>query len=403
MRIYNFSAPYQPIARFLLLLCSSTNIDHNMKIVILGTAWPYRGGLAVYNERLAREFMSEGHQVEIWTFRLQYPSFLFPGKTQYSEEPQPQDLTITREMNSINPLNWLKVGRKLRKAQADLVIIKFWLPYMSPCLGTIARLAKRCGKTRVVSILDNIIPHEKGLADRILAKYFVNSTHGFVAMSDSVLADVKELDSKRPKVFCRHPLYDNFGEKVSREESLKFLGLDAGKRYMLFFGLIRDYKGLDLLLRSYADSRFRQMNVRLIVAGEFYSGSEKYFTLEKELGLEGMVIWKSDFVPDSQVKYYFNASDIIVQPYKSATQSGVTQIAYHFEKPMLVTNVGGLAEIVPDGKVGYVVEPDETQIADRLVDFFQNSRQDQYIDGLLQEKQKYAWSNMTSAVIEASK
>jgi glycosyltransferase involved in cell wall biosynthesis len=221
-------------------------------------------------------------------------------------------------------------------------------------------------------------------------------------MSDSVLEDLNQFDTVKPRIFCRHPLYDNFGAKASREEALKFLGLDPKQRYMLFFGLIRDYKGLDLLLKAYSDSRFRKMNVKLIVAGEFYSGSEKYFEMEKELGLEGMIVWKSDFVPDSEVRYCFGAADIIVQPYKSATQSGVTQIAYHFEKPMLVTNVGGLAEIVPDGKVGYVVEPDSAQIADALVDFFENSRQEQFTEGILTEKKQYAWSNMTRSVRKAA-
>jgi len=373
-----------------------------MKIAILGTAWPYRGGLAVYNERLARQFAAEGDDVTIYTFTLQYPSFLFPGKTQYSSEPAPKDLTIIRSLNSINPFNWLKTGRAIRKLAPDILIIKFWLPFMAPCLGKVARMARRNGKTRVVSILDNIIPHEHRPGDRLFGRYFTRSVDGFVAMSDSVLEDLSQFDTAKPRVFCRHPLYDNFGAKTSREESLKFLGLDSGQRYMLFFGLIRDYKGLDLLLRAYADSRFREMDVKLIVAGEFYSGSEKYFELEKELGLEGMVVWKSDFVPDSEVRYYFGAADIIVQPYKSATQSGVTQIAYHFEKPMLVTDVGGLAEIVPDGKVGYVVQPNENKIADALVDFFEKNRQDQFNDGILAEKKQYAWSNMTRSVRKAA-
>lgn len=372
-----------------------------MRIVILGTAYPYRGGLAVYNERLAHEFQNEGDQVEIITFSLQYPSFLFPGKTQYSEDAAPQDLKISRQMNSCNPLNWIKVGRQIRDSRPDLVVIKFWLPFMAPCLGTIARIAKSNGHTRVVSILDNVIPHEHRPGDKMFAKYFVNSVNGFVAMSDSVLADVQTLDNTRTKVFCRHPLYDNFGEPVERDEAMEYLGLNPNQRYMLFFGLIRDYKGLDLMLKAYADSRFRKMNVKLIVAGEFYSGSEKYFELEKELGLEGMVIWKSDFVPDSQVRYYFGAADIVVQPYKSATQSGVTQIAYHFEKPMLVTNVGGLAEIVPDGRAGYVVEPEVRPIADALVDFFRSNRQKQFREGLLQEKRQYSWSNMTRSVRKA--
>lgn len=373
-----------------------------MKIVILGTAWPYRGGLAVYNERLAREFTAQGDDVTIYTFTLQYPSFLFPGKTQYSTEPAPTDIKIVRSLNSINPLSWGKTGRAIRALQPDILIIKFWLPFMAPCLGRVARIVKRGGKTKVVSILDNIIPHEHRPGDRLFGRYFTHSVDGFVAMSDSVLEDLKQFDTVKPRVFCRHPLYDNFGAKASREEALKFLGLNPEQRYMLFFGLIRDYKGLDLMLKAYADSRFRKMNVKLIVAGEFYSGSEKYFEMEKELGLEGMVVWKSDFVPDSEVRYCFGAADIIVQPYKSATQSGVTQIAYHFEKPMLVTNVGGLAEIVPDGKVGYVVEPDSAQIADALVDFFENSRQDQFIEGILSEKKQYAWSNMTRSVRKAA-
>ncbi len=373
-----------------------------MKTVILGTAWPYRGGLAVYNERLAHEFQNEGDSVTVYTFTLQYPSFLFPGKTQYSDEPAPTDLTVVRKVNSVNPLNWLKVGREIRRMEPDVLVIKFWLPFMAPCLGTIARRARKNGKTKAVSILDNIIPHEHRPGDRLFGRYFTRSVDGFIAMSDSVLNDLGQFDTVKPRVFCRHPLYDNFGPKVTREEALATLGLDPQYRYMLFFGLIRDYKGLDLMLKAYADSRFRKMNVRLIVAGEFYSGSEKYFELEKQLGLEGLVIWKSDFVPDSQVRFYFGASDIIVQPYKSATQSGVTQIAYHFEKPMLVTNVGGLAEIVPDGRAGYVVEPDVEQIAGALVDFFENGRQEQFKEGILQEKRQYAWSNMTRSVRKAA-
>ena len=372
-----------------------------MKIVVLGTAWPYRGGIALFNERLAREFQKENDNVITYTFTLQYPSFLFPGKTQYSEEPAPQDMDIVRKVSSVNPFNWIKVGRELKKMAPDLIVIGFWLPFMAPCLGTIARIARKNGKTRVVSVVHNIIPHEHRIGDKMFATYFCNSVDGFVAMSDSVLNDLTQFDSVKPRVFCRHPLYDNFGEAVERNSALRELGLDSNNRYMLFFGLIRDYKGLDIMLKAYADSRLRQMGVKLIVAGEFYNNAEKYFELEKELGLEGEVIWHREFVPDSKVRYYFGAADIIVQPYKSATQSGVTQIAYHFEKPMIVTNVGGLAEIVPNGKAGYVVEPDEKEIADAIVDFFGNNRQEEFREGLLFEKKKYAWSNMTKSVRKA--
>ena len=387
---------------FYYFCAESTTYLSIMKIVILGTAHPYRGGLAVYNERLAKEFINEGNDVDIITFSLQYPSFLFPGKTQYSSEPPPEGLKIERLINSINPFNWIIAGKKIRKIAPDIIVIKFWLPFMAPCLGTIARIVGRNNKTRVVSILDNIIPHEKRVGDKLPARYFTSSVDGFVAMSDSVLNDLKEFDKQKPRIFSPHPLYDNFGRKATREDSIRHLNLDPDMRYLLFFGLIRDYKGLDLLLEAFAEPVFRDMKVSLIVAGEFYGESEKYFSLEKDLGLEGHIIWNRNFVPDSEVKFYFGAADIIVQPYKSATQSGVTQIAYHFEKPMLVTNVGGLAEIVPHGKAGYVVEPEKREIAKALSEFFIGKKENSFLKGLLEEKAKYSWSNMTRAIKKAA-
>lgn len=372
-----------------------------MKTVILGTAWPYRGGMADFNERLAHEFQKEGDELQIWTFTLQYPSFLFPGKTQYSPDPEPSDLKIVRKLSSVNPFSWLRTGRQIRKEKPDLLIVPFWMPFMGPCLGTVARKARKSG-IRTVAVLHNMIPHEHKPGDRILARYFTRSVDGFTALSESVLADISLFDKVKPRQFCRHPLYDSFGEHATRDESLQFLKLDPNFRYMLFFGLIRDYKGLDLLLRAFADSRFRKMDVRLIVAGEFYGSSDKYFELEKQLGLEGLVIWKSDFVPNGEVRYYFGAADLVVQPYRSATQSGISQIAYHFEKPMLVTNVGGLPEIVPNGKAGLVVNPDPAEIADGMADFFENSRQQQFTEGIISEKAKYSWSNMTAAIRKAA-
>lgn len=387
----------------LILFVSLSEILIFMKITIVGTAYPYRGGLAAFNERLAAQFQTEGHEVDIVTFTLQYPNFLFPGKTQYSDAAAPKNLNISRQVSSINPFNWLKVGRKICKQKPDLVIIKFWLPFMAPCLGTIARLARRNGHTRVVSVLDNVIPHEHRFGDNMFASYFINSVHGFVAMSQSVLADVNLFDQRKPKHFCPHPLYDNFGQKVSRTEAAGKLNLNENIRYLLFFGIIRDYKGLDLLLRAFADKRIDKQKVHLLVAGEFYNNGEQYSQLEAELGLQGSVEWHTHFVPDDDVKYYFSLADMVVQPYKSATQSGVTQIAYHFEKPMLVTNVGGLAEIVPDHNVGYVTPIDVSKIADALVEFCQLENHDCFHENILTEKQKYAWSNMTNAILSVSK
>ena len=372
-----------------------------MKILIVGPAWPYRGGIADFDERIAREDIKKGDEVEIFTFTLQYPSFLFPGKTQYSPDPRPEDLDIKRKVNSINPFNWIKVGRELKKKNADLLIIKFWLPLMAPCFGTIARIVKGNGKTKVVSILDNIIPHEHRPGDKILSKYFVSSIDAFIAMSKSVYDDLKSLNDKKPCLLSPHPIYDNFGTAVSREEAIGSLGLDPSAKYMLFFGFIRDYKGLDILLKAVADERIKNSDIKLIVAGEFYNNSEKYFEMQKQLGLEGKIIWRTDFIADEQVKNYFCASDIIVQPYKTATQSGVTQIAYHFEKPMLVTNVGGLPEIVPNGKVGYSVEPEAKVIADAISDFYCNGRYAEFVENIKEEKKKYSWDRMLENVDKA--
>ena len=372
------------------------------RIIIVGPAYPYRGGIADFNERLAREFQREGHEVIVYTFTLQYPGFLFPGKTQYSTSPAPGDLTIVRKVNSVNPLNWIKVGREIRCQYPDMVMLRFWLPFLAPCLGTIARIIRKDRRIRVVSLLDNVVPHEHRIGDKVFARYMIKSVGGYVAMSESVLADAKSFDDTKPYALTPHPLYDNFGDKVSRDEAIRHLCLDTDTRYILFFGLIRDYKGLDLLLSAFADRRLRGKNTKLIVAGEFYSNAEKYEQLERELGVAEHIIWYKEFIPADQVRYFFAAADLVAQPYKTATQSGITQIAYHFERPMLVTDVGGLAEIVPHGKVGYVVQPEANAIADALVDFIDHHDESDYREGILEEKTKYAWSNMTTVLSDVA-
>ncbi len=370
-----------------------------MKIIILGTAWPYRGGLSAFNERLAYEYQNHGHEVEVVTFTLQYPSFLFPGKTQYSSEPAPEGLKITRMLNAINPFSWLRTGLYIRRQKPDLVITKFWLPFMAPALGTTLRIAGHKGKRRI-AILDNLIPHEKRPGDRLFAKYFVGSVDGMVAMSKSVLADADLFDPHhhKPRVFCPHPLYDHYGATLPRKEALDLIGLRENQHYVLFFGFIRDYKGLDLLLNAMADERMEHLGVKLIVAGEFYGDPKPYMDLLRRLDIDSRVVMHTDFIPDHEVNRYFCAADLVVQPYKTATQSGVTQIAFHFGKPMVVTNVGGLAEIVPDGKVGFVVEPEAQQIADAIVRYFEEGWQERLTEGVMDEKKKYAWENMTGAI-----
>ncbi|MDD3320172.1 MAG: glycosyltransferase [Paludibacter sp.] len=369
-----------------------------MKIIIVGTSFPYRGGLAAFNERLATEYQKQGHDVEIYTFTLQYPSFLFPGKTQFSSEAAPADLKIYRKINSVNPISWIKAGKEIKQKSPDLVIFCYWMAFIAPCFGTIARLVKN-PETKIVGLIHNMIPHEPTILDKLFPKYFVQSMDGFLAMADSVLNDINFFDKQnKPKIVSPHPIYDHYGELLTKNEAAKKLGLNEKESYILFFGFIRQYKGLDLLLEAFADKRLKEMNIKLIVAGEFYEDADPYLQQIISLGINDRVEMRTKFIPDSEVKDYFSIADIVAQPYRAATQSGVSQIAYHFEKPMLVTNVGGLAEIVPDGKVGYVVDVDSQKIADSLVDFYSNKRSAKFIKNIKIEKQKYAWSKMTDAI-----
>ncbi len=369
------------------------------KVIIIGTAYPFRGGgISTYNERLARAYQERGDQVKIYTFSLQYPGFLFPGKTQYSTDAPPTDLNIKVAINSVNPLNWLKVGREIKKLNSDLIIIRYWMPFMAPCLGTIARIIRKNKHSKVVAITDNIIPHEKMPGGTLLSRYFVKSCDGFIAMSRAVLNDLRKLDKSRPSQFSPHPLYDNFGEAIPKTEAKTRLGLDKATKYILFFGFIREYKGLDLLIKSFADERFRKLPVKLLVAGEFYIDEKPYLELIDKLGLTDRVVLHTNFIPNDAIVNYFCASDIVAQPYKEATQSGVTQIAYHFDKPMLTTNVGGLSEMVPDGKVGYVVEPDSLQIADALFKYFSENMEGEFVENVREEKKRFSWEILLKSI-----
>jgi D-inositol-3-phosphate glycosyltransferase len=375
-----------------------------MKVVIIGPAYPLRGGLATYNERLARAFKEAGDEVRIVTFSLQYPDFMFPGQTQFSTEAGPTDLAIEVSLNSVNPLSWLGVGRRLRREQPDLVVFRFWLPVMGPALGTVARLVRGNGYTRVVAITDNVVPHEKRPGDKPFTRYFLSACDGFVTMSRKVLGDLQDLGfGKKPALYRPHPLYDNFGPAKPKEVALATLGLSTEVRYVLFFGFIRAYKGLDILLEAMADPRIAALPVKLLIAGEFYEDTAPYEALIQKHSLEDRLVRATDFIPNEQVADYFSAADLVVQPYKHATQSGVSQVAYHFGRPMLVTDVGGLAELIPAGVVGYVVPPTPLAIADALVDFYANNREEAFAAGVRQERTKFSWEVMVAALKEVAR
>ena len=366
-----------------------------MKIVILGPAHPYRGGLASIMETMAREYISRGDEVRIYTFSLQYPSLLFPGKSQTVDTPAPADLHIERVMNTCNPLNWIALGRRLRRECPDMVLMKYWTPFMAPCFGTIARIARSNGHTKVVCQIDNVEPHEHHFVDRPFNRYYLGAVDGFVYMSEQVHGELREYTSA-PALFSPHPMFTNFGEREERDVACRALGLDVDTRYLLFFGLIREYKGLDILLEAW--ERVRRDGLKLIVAGEFYDDKQKYETLFSRLG--DSVILHDRFIPDEAVKHYFSVADALVLPYRTATQSGVTQIAYNFFLPMIVTNVGGLPEIVPDGRVGFVCEPTVRSVADAIDRLYKDDALAHFAANFPAERKRFSWSAMCDKIIE---
>ena len=375
-----------------------------MTIALIGSAHPLRGGLAAFNEHLAAQLQEAGHHVIIYSFSLQYPGFLFPGTTQYTDEPAPPGLRIRTMLNSINPISWWKTGRAIAATKPDLVLIKFWLPFMGPAFGTVLRtIKKQSPATRVLCIVDNLTPHESRVGDTAFTRYFIKPVDAFVTMSRKVLGDVLVAAPDKPAVFTPHPLYDNFGEAIQREEAARLLGLDPSKRYCLFFGFIRTYKGLDLLLEAMQDDRLRDANIHCIVAGEYYEDAAEYQALMADPRVAGRVHPFTEFIPNSEVARYFSLADLVVQPYRTATQSGITQMAYHFEKPMVVTDVGGLAEVVPNGEVGYGVEPLPRAIADGILRFFGEENAGERMRTAIQrEKAKYSWKEFIRVVMETA-
>jgi glycosyltransferase involved in cell wall biosynthesis len=367
-------------------------------VVIIGPAWPLRGGLATFDQRLAKQFIDEGMDCSIYSFSLQYPSFLFPGTTQYSTDPAPEDLTIVSAINSINPFNWISVGNKLKEMRPDIIVVRFWLPFMGPALGTILKRVRKNRHTKIIAITDNVIPHEKRPGDHAFTKYFLMSCDAFITMSEKVMHDLRTFEQNKPAKQVLHPLYDNFGAAVSKEEARRKLKLNVDDRIILFFGFIRKYKGLDILLNAMNNIRQQKKEIRLLVAGEFYEDAQPYYDLINKLGLKDIVIMHSEFIPDGDVKYYLCAADAVIQPYRNATQSGVTPLAYHFEKPMIVTNVGSLPSLVPDGKVGLVAEPDAGSIAAAVMRYYELG-ENYFIPHLRSEKQKYSWKQLTEAII----
>ena len=357
------------------------------KIVIIGPAHPFRGGIADTNEAMCRAFVKAGHDTQLVTFSVQYPNFLFPGKTQFNKGPAPNGVRIRRWIHSFNPINWLFAARRINKLNPDIVIVRYWLPYMAPCLGSIAFLLGK--NIKIIGLTDNVIPHERRLLDSFFTKYFMASCDAFMALSQSVKRDIYTL-SKKPSSYFPHPINDQLGEVISRKEARMKLDLDAHAKYLLFFGFLRKYKGLDLLLEALGDQRLANQKVNLIVAGESYESMDEYEDIIKKHHMEDRVILRNDFIPSEEIPAYFCAADLVTQTYRSATQSGITQMALHFNIPALITKVGGLDEFLIEGETGLFSTVDPQNIADQIVRFF-NMDATAFEESIKEEKKRFSW------------
>ncbi len=372
--------------------------NSNKKIFIVGPAYPLRGGPAQFNENLCAELNKAGHDAQIISYSLQYPNFLFPGSSQYETSGKaPDGIKIHTLINTVNPLNWIKVANFIKREKPDFILFRYWLPFFGPCLGTIGKLVK--SKTKVLALTDNIIPHEKRFGDEGFTKYFVNNCHGFIAMSKTVLSDISKFSDNQNKAYSPHPMYETYGAIVGMNEAREKLKLNQNDKIILFFGLIRHYKGLDILLEAMNHVEIKKQNIKLLIAGEFYEDKQPYLDLIEKHQLKNQVILHDKFIANEDVRYYFCASNLVAQTYRNATNSGVTMVGYYYEKPMLVTNVGGLAEIVPNEKCGYVVDSSVSKISEKIIEYFSQNKEAEFTKNVIQEKKKYEWKEFINTLL----
>ena len=368
------------------------------KIVIVGPAHPLRGGIADFNEAFAKSLIDAGHQVTIVSFKLQYPSILFPGKTQYRVNREKHfSFEIKHLINSINPISWIKTYKYILNLNPDKVFIRFWMPFFGPCLGYIAKRLKRQG-VEVCAIVDNAIPHEKRFGDVKLVRYFINQCSMLFTLSNKVADEINSINPSAKVKTLFHPVYNTFGEKPKKEDALNLLNIQDGK-YILFFGLIRKYKGLDLAIEAMSHPKIREMKIKLIIAGEFYEDKTKYEQLINELKLENILIF-DHFIPKKDVPSYFEVADLIILPYITATQSGITQLAIYYQKPMIVNEVGGLPEVVNHNEDGLVSAPNSSNISKHIIEFFSNEELRKKINnGVKLKANEYSWEKFNKEIL----
>ncbi len=369
-----------------------------MRIAILSCFYPYRGGISQFNASIFGE-LGKRHIVKAFNFKRQYPEFLFPGKTQFvTDTDSAVPVESVSVLDTADPFSYGKTAREIAVWKPDLVVMRYWMSWFAPSLGYVARRLKKKG-CKVVSILDNVVPHEPHFFDRPFTRYFLSGQSGCVVMCDEVAKDLLAIRSDLPYTILPHPLYTHFGEKMDRAEAERALGIRSGKKNLLFFGLIRQYKGLDILLEA-----FRQLgdDYQLIVAGEPYGSFEPYRKIIDSLPGKDRITLITEYIPDNEVSKYFSAADVTVLPYRSATQSGISSISYHFEVPMIVTAVGGLTETVGGRGTGLVAaEATPESVLHEIRRYFgEEEVREQCIRNIRREKERLSWSKFCSDLVE---
>lgn len=368
-----------------------------MKIAYLSTFYPYRGGIAQFNANLFEALNLQGHKVTPYTFTRQYPDFIFPGKTQYvTPEDNAHVIDSIRVLDSVNPISYITAAKRILRDKPDVLIMKYWMTYLAPSLGMVAHQLKKKG-VKVITILDNVIPHEQKFFDKPFTQWYLNRNNGFVAMSESVLADLLTLKPDASYILKPHPLYNHFGDAIGKKEARIKLGIDQDKKTLLFFGLIRDYKGLDLLIEA-----VNQLDdsYQLLIAGETYGSFDKYEDQIKATGHPERYKVFNRYIDDNEVPAFFSAADVCVLPYKSATQSGITSIAFNFELPLIATRTGGLAENIEIPGAGLMVPEISAQSIANTVKEFYASDYTRFIHNIQREKAELTWEKFAAALTD---
>lgn len=366
-----------------------------MKISIFSTFYPYRGGIAQFSSLLFRS-LEKKSTIQPITFKRQYPNFLFPGKTQFvTKEDKADKIEAIRTLDSINPISYFRTAKEINKQKPDVYISNYWMTFFGPALGIISRLLNK--NIKQIAVLHNVIPHEKKFFDKAFTNYFLKKTDGFIVMSDSVLKDLLKLKPEAKYTRIDHPVYNHFGEKIDQEKALNKLGLDSTKKTLLFFGFIREYKGLDLLLKAF---ELLGNDYQLLIAGEIYGDFSKYEELINASKKQKDIHLFTDYISDNEVPLFFSASDVCILPYKSATQSGITAISNHFCLPIIATDVGGLKETIINKETGLIVEKvNEKEISKVIKTYFDKDYKNQFSQKIALQNKVNSWDNFAEKLI----